>query len=224
MELKQILSRVDQRLDALNLSSTAASLKAGLSRDAIRNMRRSVDNKASAGVSTKTIAALAPVLETTVEWLLVGAPKSPETAFQSIEVKGAVEAGVMKEAIEWADTDRYTINVPLPEIYEMVKPFALEVRGPSMNKVFPDGSIIICATMYALGEEVMDGKRYVVQRSDNSHSYEATVKTLKFNEGGEAWLWPESTNPEYQTPVKISGKDGEEIVILARVIAFFQSM
>lgn len=70
--LDDVLERVEQRLKAVGLSAQAASLKAGLSKDAIRNMQRAVQQKGRAGVSTRTITALAPVLDTTVSWLLTG--------------------------------------------------------------------------------------------------------------------------------------------------------
>ncbi len=171
------------------------------------------------GLTTVWMERIAPALGVTPAELI-----SDVASFQGIEVIGSVEAGVLKEAIEWADGDRYTINVPLGDIYKLVKPFALEVRGPSMNKVFQDGSVVICASMYNLGEEPIDGKRYVVQRKIDSHSYEATVKTLRIDDDGNGWLWPESTDPNFQTPEKINGNEGDEITILARVIGFYQQM
>lgn len=77
--LKDVLDRIESRLQALGLSATAASRSAGLSLDAIRNMRRKVQaGDIHAGVSSRTIDALAPVLGTTASWLLTGAGPSPE--------------------------------------------------------------------------------------------------------------------------------------------------
>lgn len=70
--LKDIVSRIDSRLEAVKLSASAASDKAGLSKDAIRNLKRAVKTKRKAGVSNTTIEALAPILETNASWLLTG--------------------------------------------------------------------------------------------------------------------------------------------------------
>ncbi|HWJ88535.1 MAG TPA: S24 family peptidase [Pelagibacterium sp.] len=79
--LKDVLDRIESRLEALGLSATAASRHAGLSLDAIRNMRRKVQaGDIHAGVSSRTIDALAPVLGTTASWLLTGDEPNSENA------------------------------------------------------------------------------------------------------------------------------------------------
>lgn len=60
--LKDVLERIEKRLAELDLTAATASRQAGLSPDAIRNMRRKVEAGVDAGVSTRTIQALAPVL------------------------------------------------------------------------------------------------------------------------------------------------------------------
>lgn len=67
-----MLSRIDRRLSALGITENAASVKAGLSRDAIRSVRRNIANGRQRGVSTETVQKLAPALETTAEWLING--------------------------------------------------------------------------------------------------------------------------------------------------------
>jgi hypothetical protein len=69
MDPTRLLSRIEARLEALNMSANAAS-KAANTPDAIRNLRRAVKNGTRGGMSTATIAALARVLETTPAWLL----------------------------------------------------------------------------------------------------------------------------------------------------------
>ncbi|MEJ5084817.1 hypothetical protein [Brucella pseudogrignonensis] len=70
--LKEILERIDKRLSALNLKESRAAVMSGLSSSAIRNWRRAIKANKEPGVSTKTIAALAPTLNTTAAWLLEG--------------------------------------------------------------------------------------------------------------------------------------------------------
>jgi transcriptional regulator with XRE-family HTH domain len=58
---------------------------------------------------------------------------------QSVTVKGQVEAGSWREALEWAEENWYPINVP--RLRDTAKnAFALEVKGESMNLKYPPGS------------------------------------------------------------------------------------
>jgi hypothetical protein len=69
--LADILVRIEERLAAIGLSAAAAGRRAGKP-DAIRNLRRAAKSATREGVSTATLAALAPVLQTTSRWLLTG--------------------------------------------------------------------------------------------------------------------------------------------------------
>ncbi len=71
MQLPDILMRIESRLKALGLSAHAASVAAGKPY-AIRNIRRAAQSGNRQGVSTATIAALAPALQTSVGWLVTG--------------------------------------------------------------------------------------------------------------------------------------------------------
>ncbi len=81
MQLAEVLERIEARLKILNMTENAASQAAGKP-DAIRNLRRGVKSGARKGVSTATLAALAPVLKTTADWLMTGryGPDAAETA------------------------------------------------------------------------------------------------------------------------------------------------
>jgi hypothetical protein len=71
--LNEILDRINSRLEVLKLAPSAASHMAGLSKDAIRNIERAVEQgKLEGGTSTVTLLKLAPVLRTTASWLLEG--------------------------------------------------------------------------------------------------------------------------------------------------------
>lgn len=78
MDLKAILYRVEERLDALGLNARQASVAAGKP-DAINNMRQGV-KKGRTGVSLETLEALAPVLQTTVAWLAGETDEAPPTS------------------------------------------------------------------------------------------------------------------------------------------------
>jgi len=113
--LKDILARIESRLKALGLTAYAASAAAGRP-DSIRNLRRLVEQiEAGApervgrrGVNIGTLAALAPVLETTAEWLLTGSDGRQEDEavvdaltwmFQALEQAPEPEARVAARAV-----------------------------------------------------------------------------------------------------------------------------
>ncbi len=78
MAIQEIVARIEQRLRVVRLSAAKASMRAGLSADAIRNLQRAARDHPERGASTNTISRLAPILGTTASWLLEG--DGPESA------------------------------------------------------------------------------------------------------------------------------------------------
>jgi len=99
MKLAEILSRIEMRLKALGISANEASRRAGKS-DAIRNLRRAVAKGEREGISTATLMALAPVLETTAPWLLTGGASPEEVAEEA--VSGSLSYEEALTALAWA--------------------------------------------------------------------------------------------------------------------------
>ena len=92
--LQSVLMRVEERLEAVGLSASAASKKAGLSEDAIRNLRRAVEKgDTRQGISTRTVQALAPVLETTAAYLLNGPIAETFGTVTTVPLAGRIVAG-----------------------------------------------------------------------------------------------------------------------------------
>ena len=73
LDYPMILKRIERRLKVVDMSAAAASKAAGKP-DAIRNLRCAVKGERGegAGASLSTLYALAPVLRTTVAWLIEG--------------------------------------------------------------------------------------------------------------------------------------------------------
>ena len=90
----------------------------------------------------------------TPEWLLYGrGPESAPAALISparrVPVRGVVQAGAWSEVgVEEATVDWAYFEA---KEYQRAELFALDVRGPSMNRVFPDGSRVICAQPHEAG-------------------------------------------------------------------------
>lgn len=71
--LKDVYARILQRMKKLNLTEAGAGLACGLSKDGVRNIRRTVERgDTKAEINTKTLKKLAIGLKTSPEWLLEG--------------------------------------------------------------------------------------------------------------------------------------------------------
>lgn len=137
--LKAIYDRVCERLEATGLGAREACRLAGLNPDFIRNMRRGVEGVQTGrvGVSTRTIAALAPVLGTTSAWLLDG--------------MADVEAGGLP-FVDWAAVGLYADpQRPLEGGRQLGEQFgrwpagyfATRASDDAMNRLAPAGSYIV---------------------------------------------------------------------------------
>lgn len=137
--LEEILHRIIKRLEAVDLSPSNASLSAGLSKDAIRNIQRAVADGKEGGASTQTILKLAPVLKTTGSWLLEGIGPEVDTG---VPLMGRVGAGAEIEPdFEQVPPEGLdSIDVPFPLPDDMI---AFEVKGDSQYPVYRDGTIIV---------------------------------------------------------------------------------
>jgi len=156
--LEDVLRRIEQRLRALKLTETAASRLAGKP-DAIRNIRRGVEEGRD-GVSTKTLAALAPVLETTVSWLSEGA--GPEHNPAVVPLLGYVGAGA--ETHLFAESQGPFETVRAPENVANVKA-ALEIRGESLGAFF-DRWLVFYGERFDPPETALIGSLCVVGLED----------------------------------------------------------
>lgn len=133
-------------------------------------------------------------------------------------VKGAVAAGVWREAVQWDEGEwqPYTggdhFSAPKESRY------GLRVDGESMNMVYPPGTILDCVSIIGTGLAPLNGQRVIVVRQRIDGGYESTVKEY-VRDGDKEWLVPRSYNPGFQTPIEIGTlEDGiVETVIMAIV-------
>ncbi|WP_439398985.1 phage repressor protein [Bradyrhizobium sp. PMVTL-01] len=136
--LKGILKRVERRLKTLGLSAQAASEAAGLSKDAIRNLRRAAEGDPNRkGISSRTAQGLAHALHTNLNWLVEGnGPEEPEEEAVdegTVQLVGYVGAGA--EAHFYAVAQGALDYVPAPS-GSSPETKAVEIRGDSLGSFF----------------------------------------------------------------------------------------
>lgn len=137
--LSAIYGRICERLEATGLGAREAARLAGLNPDAIRNIRRGVEGErpGAVGVSTRTLAALAPVLGVTSAWLLEGSTE--------------VESGALP-FVDWADVGLYLDPAKTIDLARRLGEqfgswpagyFATQAPDDAMNRLAPAGAHII---------------------------------------------------------------------------------
>lgn len=154
--IEDVVKRIQQRLDALGKTATAASVEAGLSRDAIRNIKRIVNNPnpSRRTVTTRTISALAPVLQTSSSWLLEGDVVN-DTRAATVPLVGFVGAGGEAEFGN-GQGPFGEVEAPPRSSHNTV---AVEVRGDSMPGVAENGWILYYDNVRAPVDDSMLGRR-----------------------------------------------------------------
>lgn len=153
--------------------------------------------------------------------------KAKGISLRSVPVVGAVQAGQWAEALEWPPSDRYEVIVPGDPAFAGFPVTAVEVRGPSMNRVYPEGTVLICVGAVYLADYAFNtGDRVVVHRRDRTGLLEATVKEYVLDDTSHAWLWPRSDDPNFQQPWRVPDgdpdDDSEDLRITALVIGSYR--
>lgn len=99
--------------------------------------------------------------------------------------------------------------------------YVIRINDRSMNELYPPGSDLMCADIADLaGEQVPTAeKKYLVKRTKAADGKnEIAVRQARRDESGAWWLWPRSSDPEYQIPWPYPGRDGDRVVIEARIL------
>lgn len=201
---EELLRRIEERLRIKGLTERRALLDANIGVDFVRDIRRR-------GHSPKLdkLAALARILETPLGYFTEAtdaAPSATAIPLTQVAVRGEVQAGVWREAVEWSEEDRFFVTVPTDARYPGMPRFGLLVRGNSMNKLYPEGTIVMVIRLNDLAREPKPGERVVVLRRDQTTGeFEATLKEYDIDAQGRRLLWPRSYDPEFQVPIILAG-------------------
>lgn len=144
--------------------------------------------------------------------------------FRMVGIVGSVEAGVWREALQWDEEDVRRFTVPVPPAFSNMNIFGLEVRGPSMNELYPNKTVVFCVRFLDLQREPRSGERVVVYRRTAGELMEATLKEFIVDDKGHKWLRPRSTAPEFQKAWRVheGAKDEHEFEVHALVIGSYR--
>jgi len=134
-----------------------------------------------------------------------------------VRVAGLVQAGAWAESVQFDDDEVYEVAIPNDRAFKHFRLEGREVRGPSMNKRYPERTVVVITDLVETGEDIQVGKRYVVERERADGLREATVKLLWRDANGRRWLVPESDDPTYQEAIPFDGGEGDTIRIVGRV-------
>lgn len=184
--LENILDRVRRRLDKLGLSERAAEQAAGANVGTIRNWRR------GAMPRIETISLIAPALRTTPEWLAYEAGPEEVGDIHNNYLTFAVPHISWVSAGTFAASDAVMPTDDFDKIVVADLPpgdwVALTVKGDSMDRISPDGSVIL---VNRRDKRLVHNACYIVQDGEGG----ATYKRYRH---GPMRFEPVSTNPVHE--------------------------
>lgn len=169
---------------------------AGVDKNSIYNFL----NHHSQSLDMLTYAKLARASKVPV-WKLTGETPEPPSP-TSIWVVGKVQAGLFVDAVEWDSSEWYAIDVPVPPKFRN-KAKALQVAGHSMDLEYREGSVVIWVDMLDF-RPPEHGDHVIVYSYCKDDRVEATVKEFRVDDNGKRWLWPRSSQPEFQAPINLT--------------------
>lgn len=193
--MTELRERIQTRLKEIRKSARRASLDGGLHRDAIRNVLR----EKSRNPRRDTLEGIARGLNWSLEELLElpgqrNVSHIDQAVFE-VPLISWVEAGALEETADPYEIGHAEEYVAIPHTRSTL--IALRVHGSSMNRVAPEGSMIIVD--YA-DKTLVSGQYYVVKLNA-----EATFKRYRSN--------PERFEPDSTEPFETVFVQGEVEVV-----------
>jgi hypothetical protein len=111
----------------------------------------------------------------------------------------------MRSAADLPHHEQFELPVPLRPDYVARGAFGVLVRQPGVERLYPNGTVLICLPYDVYADKLGAGRRLVLQRLHGSRT-EITVRELGFWRE-RAWLWPRSDDPAHQRPVAMPSLD-----------------
>lgn len=153
------------------------------------------------------------------EWLLFGRgdaaiKAAPIPINREVPVLGEVQAGRWHPVPDSDPDPTEFVPIVLPG-FETARLFALRVLGPSMNRYYPEGTIVVCCPVAEIGIRSGD---HVIVENRRGGMVETTVKEVLQERGG-IFLWPRSDHADYQKPTRWErAEDSDEGIAITAVV------
>ena len=204
---RAFVDRIKERLEATGKSVRKASLDAGLSETALKDLL--ANEKQSPKL--ETLEKLAVSLGADPAWLAFGADeiiKAQEATANlppaSLPVVGEVAAGRWIEIDDHVDEpDLDPVPVQPDTRWPAKDQYGLVVRGTSINRVALDGDILACVNAIAARYRPREDDLVIAEmRRHAGHLRQRTAKRY-MRQGTNIELWPDSDDPRWQTPIII---------------------
>ena len=219
---------------ALEVKPTELALRAGLAPSTLNRFLAGQDasKKSPKNLSANTLHRLSEVMQDAIGDVFARdtvfdrlsrvheAAENPQFEVRWVEMLGVVEAGITQETVEWPPSDRYALAVPIPRLYRDQPVTGFEVRGPSMNQVYPDGTVIVCVTLSPIDRPPRHGMRVVMHRQTGD-GVEAAVMEYRVN-GDEEFLYPRSDHADHQTPIRLKDADRNTLDLVYVVVGSYR--
>lgn len=176
------------------------------------------------GISPEMAEAYARVLRVKPSDILFGEASNsvvaPPDTVRMVGVIGDINAGAFAEVLDDEPEPSDFVPVRLPE-YGRASLFALNVVGRSMDRHYPDGSVVVVCPSAEAG--IREGDHVVVRRWKGGLA-ETTLKEIAVVDG-RVTLLPRSTDPEHQGAIPLAGsRDSDEgPEIIGVVVGSFQA-
>lgn len=229
-ESKEERRKVGERLRFARIAAGFKTGKEFADKHAIPQPTYAMHELGGRGLSREVAIAYSAALGVSFEWLQTGEGRGPGAKPPVAEIEGLdlvpiigeVQAGSWREAVELPPEEWRYVPAQADPRYPGVPRFALVLRGPSMDKLYPDGTVLICVKLIDLGRDPVPGEKVICQRRDLAGLMEATVKELVAEKDGSFWLWPRSNHPAHQQPIPLvkpsDGDDNDDVRLVALVV------
>lgn len=170
-----IFARINKRVAELGISEGQVGIQAGRSRDLLRSMRRGLATGDRKGIGADTLAAIAPVLRTSVEWLLTGKGVEDTGEFAEEDVLDDGRAIRVDEGIQPGTVPEGAIAEPVAPIPVHIPPSHrltrdLPIHGTAM------GSIIGNMEGTVIERDIVDHVRRPPALEGNAQAYGLYVR------------------------------------------------
>lgn len=160
-----VYRRIAERLEALGISATEASRRAGQNNDFIRDIERGKKKD----IASVALYSLARVLECDAKWLATGEQNRVGT--DSVQIVGYVGAGAQIYPFDDHAHGDGLEEIEIPKGMRSYSTVAVRVRGDSMLPKYRDGTVILYShvhdgdMLHLVGEDCIvklkDGRMFV---------------------------------------------------------------